>query len=217
MFWSRLDDAKASVESDRKSIPSPTKKESSSAAKADADNKSNLIYKVSEYMFDLFDANCTDGYKRIDEFEKRALDAFEDCDEEEFTFEQEALHRQFLSLFEELLENFLKTENISMEVLYDTLSEYMKVSGDGSSVNKQNQQSHEIADAIEFYMSFDNWARYMKQQSRRSHQRFRGFGERILDIKLEYEIDDNAVTTRKSTFNESFKDEYYDEFEHRSL
>jgi hypothetical protein len=98
---------------------SPSKASASASITQD-----DVIFKVGEYLFDLFDANCTDAYKRIDDFENRALKAFEDYENDEYTFEQENLHRQFLALFEELIEGFLRTENISMDDLYSRLSSH---------------------------------------------------------------------------------------------
>ena len=72
-------------------------------------NRDSILWKVSEYLFDLFDANCLDGYKKIEEFEDRILKHFID-DNDEYTFEQERCHREFLDLFESLIEKFL-TEN----------------------------------------------------------------------------------------------------------
>lgn len=81
-------------------------------------NNQTIIEKVSEYLFDLFDANLTTDFKKMEAFEKRAVKLF-DPEVEEYTFEQEQLHREFCDLFEELVESFLSKEGYTYEEFYE--------------------------------------------------------------------------------------------------
>lgn len=81
-------------------------------------NSQTIVEKVSEYLFDLFDANLTKDFKKMEAFEKRAVKAF-DLDVEEYTFEQERLHQEFCLLFEELVGNFLSKEGYTVEQFYE--------------------------------------------------------------------------------------------------
>ena len=49
-------------------------------------NSQTIIEKVSEYLFDLFDANLTEDFKKMQAFEVQAVQAF-DPNVDEFTFE----------------------------------------------------------------------------------------------------------------------------------
>ena len=77
-------------------------------------NSQTIIEKVSEYLFDLFDANLTEDFKKMQAFEVQAVQAF-DPNVDEFTFEQEKLHQKFCELFEELVSEFLKKKGIRMK------------------------------------------------------------------------------------------------------
>ena len=81
-------------------------------------NSQTIIEKVSEYLFDLFDANLTDDFKKMQAFEVQAVQAF-DPNVDEFTFEQEKLHKKFCELFEELVSEFLKKEGYTYEEFYE--------------------------------------------------------------------------------------------------
>jgi hypothetical protein len=37
----------------------------------------SILHGVSEYIFDLFDANCMEEYQRMEEIEKNAMDLFD--------------------------------------------------------------------------------------------------------------------------------------------
>jgi hypothetical protein len=217
MFWSRLDEAKQSVDADCVRIATSEKLSPSKASASASITQDDVIFKVSEYLFDLFDANCTDAYKRIDDFENRALKAFEDYENDEYTFEQENLHRQFLALFEELIEGFLRTENISMDDLYSRLSSHLATS---DSKDPNEALSNEIADVISFYTSFNDWARHMKLQSKHASGRIQGFGDKIFEIKQEHmeELMMRSAPRKvePEAMNESFDDGYY-EVDSRSL
>lgn len=96
---------------------------------------SSIMFKLSEYLFDLFDANCMADFHRMEAFELRALQSFQDFSSSssyadavpysEFTHEQHLLHEQFLQLFEELIEGFLRQEHFSAEEFYEQLAQHL--------------------------------------------------------------------------------------------
>ena len=99
MFSSRLDTANKIVKSEAKQI-SPVKSLGRNA---------KIVHEMAEYLFDIFDANLMEEFHIMESFETKAIGVFInrfDC-KDEYTFEQENLHKEFLKVFESLLDNFL--------------------------------------------------------------------------------------------------------------
>jgi hypothetical protein len=109
----------------------------------------------------LFDANCLDGYKKIEAFEDRVMKHFAN-DTEEYTFEQERCHREFLDLFESLIENFLKENKTTTQAFYAEVNLVMK-----QKIAHHNKEANEIVDVIFTYCDFKSWVEYMKEQAKR--------------------------------------------------
>ncbi len=53
----------------------------------DNEDSESIIHKAAEFLFDVWDANCIEEFKRIEAFENRAWGAF-DSDAKEYTLEQ---------------------------------------------------------------------------------------------------------------------------------
>ena len=123
-------------------------------------DRGSILWKVSEYLFDLFDANCLDGYKKIEAFEDRAMKHFAN-DTEEYTFEQERCHREFLDLFESLIENFLKENKTTTQAFYAEVDKEIKKKAN----IKSSSEANEIVDVIFTYCDFKSWVEYMKEQT----------------------------------------------------
>ena len=121
---SRIAEAKLAVEDEFNEISSKTTEDESKEMDAKAESKAKkidgheMIHLMSEYLFDLWDANCMEAYHRISEFEERAAREF-DPEVEEFTFAQEALHKEFCQLFEELTEGFISENGFTLEQFYE--------------------------------------------------------------------------------------------------
>jgi hypothetical protein len=135
----------------------------------DDDPAASLLRKCSEYLFDLFDANLMDGYLRIEAFEERAVKAFQNFSLSprspgkqvtEFTFEQEKLHREFLDIFEELIEEFLKEQNVTMEEFLKVVQDNLK-----GSRGRKAELANEVMDCIMWYSNFEEWAHLMYQEA----------------------------------------------------
>ena len=126
MFWSRVDAVKDDIEKDRKETPSKASLSQSYQRRDDDTDEPTILEKASEYLFDLFDANCMEEYKQIEQFEENACKAFTNLDAEEYTLEQDSLHQEFLVLFENLLEKFLETERISIEEFYGEVKKHLE-------------------------------------------------------------------------------------------
>ena len=124
-------------------------------------NKDSILWKVSEYLFDLFDANCLDGYKKIEEFEDRILKHFID-DNDEYTFEQERCHREFLDLFESLIEKFLTENKCTTQLFFAEVNLVMQKKS-----AHHNKEANEIVDIIFCYCDFRSWIDYMKEQAKK--------------------------------------------------
>ena len=83
----------------------------------------SIIEQLAEYLFNLFD----DDYQLGEEcqvlaaFEERACLAFDTPIEDGFTFEQEALHREFCGLFDRMANGFLEARGVEEQELGEAL------------------------------------------------------------------------------------------------
>lgn len=142
-------------------------------SKTEYEDSSDILEKLCEYLFDLFDANCMDDYIRMERFELRAVEAFKG-DEMEFTHEQHDLHKEFVALFEQLVEGFLSTEDYSIDEFYQELKHFLQVSGPKSKPKLGGTgyydsglvtPADEVMEVISSYMQFDVWAGLMRRQA----------------------------------------------------
>ena len=176
-FLARLDQAR--TESKRDELPlSPSLPRESKG--------SDLLEKATEYLFDIFDANMMEEYHIINNFEERAILAFpvddgggvvegdrgasadDDGDGEfggrdevtkEITFEQERLHNEFLGIFEDLIERFLRTEGVSSADFFEQVRE----SYHGG---RRMCQAIEVVDVIFCYTDIGQWHSMMTENAR---------------------------------------------------
>lgn len=136
---------------------------------SDSEDDENILHKVSEYLFDLFDANCMDGYKQIDAFENECLPAF-DPDEDEYTFEQQRMHERFVELFERLCEDYLKEEGFTNERFYDEVRRAMAMEAGGRGRGRGGQDKENANEAVEVMhqvADFTVWADEMRERAAR--------------------------------------------------
>ena len=64
----QLSDSKDAADSHRNDM---------AAGDIENDESKRCLEAVSEYLFDLFDANCMDEYKRLDAIDQEAMDSFD--------------------------------------------------------------------------------------------------------------------------------------------
>lgn len=152
----------------------------------------SILEKMTEYLFDLWDANCMEEFKIIEAFENRAMLAFSTLTEE-YTFEQEQLHKEFLVLFEDLLDKFLKEEDITSSQFYKAVHDYSEEQIPKASPDcKEERGKHamEVIDVISYFTSFETWAQAMRERVIESSRfrrdcSFQGqMGEAMRSIKM---------------------------------
>ena len=203
MFLARLDDAGGQVDSEiskkllKKVILNDDLKTSgdqgnynekaslspgiaSSKESAD-DNETILLEKCCEYLFDLFDANLTPGYRRINLIQEKAIKCFgstlvdeRSCNATngkmiEYTFEQQHLHQEFKDLFEVLISDFLYDEKISIDDFHSILRKTSASSSTAGRAKKKNQKAKftdEILDCVMWYTDFESWAEFMTAEAK---------------------------------------------------
>jgi hypothetical protein len=143
---------------------------------------SEILEKLAEYLFDLFDANAMDDFAKMEKFEIRALESFQNCDETEYTHEQHALHSEFTTLFEQLIEGFLESEGYTIDVFYDELVHYTQKSklAAGGKAKLPLCPADEVMEVVSNYLQFDVWADLMRQQSKQQAA-FRTMREQVQD------------------------------------
>lgn len=110
----------------------------------------------------------------------KALESFRAFENEEYTFEQEELHRAFLTLFEKLIANFLLKEGITPLRFYAIVKRFMETKS-SSSILQGNSDASEVVDVISFYTTFETWACAMKDQA------MMRFGRPQTQIKYSFE------------------------------
>ena len=137
---------------------------------------------VSEYLFDLFDANCMDEYRKIEAFHNKALASF-DPDVDEYSFEQERLHNEFCALFEGFCEGYIREQGYSMEEFYEVVRE-AKLESDAKTENREGSarssspppwdqdpdHAIEVVETIYSCSDFRTWVEYMKGLARQRQQ-----------------------------------------------
>ena len=136
MFASRLDNASSFTKTEAKQI-TPVKSRP---------RDPKIVHDMAEYLFDIFDANLMEDYHIMERFENKAVDMFVDRDscKDEYTFEQENLHKEFLKLFESLLDNFLVSRNITINQLLDEVQWYIQQ----DDVERVNVEALEIVEVL---------------------------------------------------------------------
>ena len=78
-----------------------------------------LLEQVSEFFFDVFDANCMDEFQAISSLELSTCGLFATWSPgDEFSFEQAGAHVGFQRLFEELTQGFLSKRGLTQEQLF---------------------------------------------------------------------------------------------------
>lgn len=124
-----------------------------------------IVEAVAEFLFDLFDANCLDEYQVLAAFEERACQAFNTPPEQGFTFEQEALHREFCKLFEGFTASFLARRGFTTETFFAEInaseSVAAAVAGEGES---EQEPVNELVSVLGDVANFQKWANSMRKQ-----------------------------------------------------
>lgn len=157
MFASRLAEANTQAKTEHKQI-TPVKAR---------EHNEKIVHEMAEYLFDIFDANLMEEYHMMESFEMKAVDLFmkRENANDEYTFEQEECHKEFLVLFETLLEGFLVKKNITIDALLEEVKWYKK---------QDHVEANEIIEVIDSFSSFPKWANHMTQQAfyYKAHMRY---------------------------------------------
>ena len=177
MFLSLLDEAR----NDEK-CGGENKEYKGDEDKDEVSEDDELLEKLSEYLFDIFDANCMEEFHLIERFEREAIKEFLDL-EDEYTLKQFTIHQEFLRLFENILERFLLAEKTTSEALYTKLEHYKQKYSDihAASVHPMSRSelhTVEIIHTISAYTEFNVWAGFMKEQARNT-LKFKSFTSKL--------------------------------------
>lgn len=142
---------------------------------------STILEKLAEYLFDLFDANALEDYAKMEKFEIRALESFQDFAQTEYTHQQHALHDEFVTLFEQLIEGFLASEGYAIDVFYEELvyfNQKSKAMASSKPLATPLSPADEVLEVVSNYMRFDVWADLMRHQARQQAE-FRTMREHV--------------------------------------
>jgi hypothetical protein len=149
MFAKSLDNASKIAKSDYKQI----------TPKKSREHDVRIVHDMAEYMFDVFDANLMPEFHLMEAFEEKAIPKFFDreSNDDEYTFEQQQAHTEFLNLFESLLGNFLVQKNLTIDQLLDEVKWFVK---------EGNCEAQEILEVVDSFSNFKRWADHMTEQAR---------------------------------------------------
>ena len=195
MFLGRLNEAKAEAKSEFRPLPAksaPVERAHPGGARPAppkdeaADDDGDIVERVSEFLFDIFDANLMDEYKEIERFEGSAERAFVasasegDGDDEsvEFTHEQYALHGEFAALFERLTERFLAKEGFTPERFYEVVRRQQRAEKADAEAGRaadrefgeKGEVAHEVIDVVAEVSDIRVWAKEMRRRVRHRRQ-----------------------------------------------
>lgn len=171
MFLSRLDTAVRETKAAVKiANTTPTKSK-----------KSVLLQDLNEYLFDLFDANCMEEFHILQAFEDRAMQSFLDREENEkkgngegdFDHVHYELHREFVQLFEQLIDGFLKQQSCTMEEVFEEIQRHRRIKikeGIDADEKSNVENSVDLLHALSFYTDFSSWAAMMAENARLRRQ-----------------------------------------------
>lgn len=167
MFLSRLDAAvKESKAAIKVANTTPTKAK-----------KSPLLHDLNEYLFDLFDANCMEEFHILQSFEDRAMQAFIDREQNEtkgngsgdFDHVHLALHKEFVQLFEQMIDGFLKQQDCTIDEVFAEIERYQQIRArDGIDGDEKSniENSVDVVQALTFYTDFTSWANMMAENAK---------------------------------------------------
>jgi hypothetical protein len=140
-------------------------------SEGEGEGEQDLVSQCNEYIFDLFDANMLEDYHTVANFETRALEAFVDPFSEEISFAQERLHKEFMELFEKLIEKFLREKNVPKEEFYAQVQEHVHrdTKNNNSKSNKRDEAkkraAEEVVDVIFCYTDLRLWCGEMRKRA----------------------------------------------------
>ena len=128
----------------------------------------DLVHLTSEFLFDLWDANLTQAFQEMEQFEQDIMPHVLSLElpQGEYTFEMEEDHRQFCTLFERLVGNFLLEHGASVEELYEELARK-------EARSRERGEAGEIMDVVLWATNFGKWADDMKERAR--HRLIHGY------------------------------------------
>ncbi|KAJ1461055.1 hypothetical protein M885DRAFT_508604 [Pelagophyceae sp. CCMP2097] len=118
-FQERL--ARANAEA--KDEATPARRSGGGAKKAEPlapTRAAEVVNLVSEFLFDLFDANCMEEFQVLEKFELSVVDKF-DADADELTFKQEELHVRFVRMMEAFVEKYIQSIGCSLDEFYQAV------------------------------------------------------------------------------------------------
>jgi hypothetical protein len=151
-----------------------------SGAKNIADDKVRLIvHELSEFLFDIFDANCLPAFKAIEALEHQYCRHFAAWEKgEELSHVMHDAWSRFTALFEKLIEAFLRDHGWSNEECYRAAERALKdkalippqVEAHDPWQQNPNDQATEILEVLMAVQDIHVWAGQMKELHNRLHR-----------------------------------------------
>ena len=182
MAFTRL--LEAAREDVQKEVPTPINSTTKSQSQHQPLSNAELCDLFSEFLFDIFDANCMPEFKEIEKLELTHCMLFQDWSYgDEFSLDQGKAHRSFCTLFEAVSNAFLIENNVTHVQLFaaakSCLSQADNVSSDVSDGGGSNwdhsphSNATEIWDVVKSVENIEVWADQMKETFERHHPNYK--------------------------------------------
>ena len=169
MFTRLLDSARADVNA---IPPTPvSSKKNKQTTPSQSPSNEELCELFSEFLFDLFDANCMEEFKQIEALELAHCSLFAQWNKgDEFTLQQGDAHFEFVHLFEQLCSEFLIQNDVTQSQLFQAAKSILEEEGGGDKVAEKEpcwEQSpvahaNEIWEVVNSVENISVWATAMK-------------------------------------------------------
>jgi len=112
----------------------------------------------------------------MERFERSVIEKF-DPDQEEFSFEQQDLHKQYCELFESLVSKFIESQGYTMEQFYEEVRAHLDRGrrrggggggggGGDSEAKAHSDDASEVLSVVYSCSDFKTWADDMRDQAR---------------------------------------------------
>ena len=127
----------------------------------------DVVNDLTEFLFDLFDAEFDEGYQHLKRFIDEHLPDFDSANGGEYSFHHEQVHRQFCDIFESLCEDFIRERGLSATQFYELVQLGMA----RRATEREGDDADEVVTVINSVLDFQQWAEWMRDMARNPQMR----------------------------------------------
>ena len=180
MFTRLLEEARADPEKVAHIAHSNTTQRSRATQESPEDAQvREIVHELSEFLFDIFDANCLPAYQAIEAVEQKFCRHFATWEKgEELDHVMHDAWTRFTCLFEKLVEDFLREHDWTNEVVYRAAKRALEdqsllptqQSMDDPWQQNPHEQAAEILEVVMGVQDINIWASQMRELHERINE-----------------------------------------------